>query len=175
MRGGPRLIVSGPLALACLALAASMGWFYPLPIWPLAVALVCYAAALWRWPVLFLVVVPATLPTLDLGIWTGWTMVGEPDLVVLITLGVLLLREPPSREDLFPRGRSGAVLLFFIVSFAISAGAGLLTTLPGRALSDNPYLRPDNALRLIKPLAEAMALLPLMRHRQRTHGAETWQ
>jgi hypothetical protein len=170
MRGGIRLIFPGLLALGCFTLAVWVGWYYPIPIWPLAAALICYAAALWRWPALFLVVVPATLPALDLGILTGWTMIGESDLVVLTSIGVLLCRGPPSWPDLFPRGRAGVVLLFLIASFGISAIIGVSTVIQEGPLSDNPYLRPDNALRLIKPLAEALALLPFMRHRQREHG-----
>jgi O-antigen ligase len=37
-------------------------------------------------------------------------------------------------------------------------------------VSSNPYLRPDNALRLAKPLAETLALLPFLRRRYRVHG-----
>ncbi len=170
MPGAIRLIFPRLSALACFTLAIWAGRYYPIPIWPLAAALICYAAALWRWPALFLVVVPATLPALDLGILTGWTMIGESDLVVLTSIGVLLWRDPPSWPDLFPRGRAAAVLLFLIASFGISAIIGVLTVTQGGPLSDNPYLRPDNALRLIKPLAEALALLPFMRHRQRQHG-----
>jgi hypothetical protein len=158
------------LALLCLAAAGWGVWSYPLPAWPLGVALLVYAIALWRWPALYLVVVPATLPALDLGMWTGWIMVGESDLVILTSIGVLLCRDPPAWRDLFPRGRSGAVLALLVASFGISAVIGLSTVTPDGPLSNNPYLRPDNALRLFKPLAEALALLPFMSHRDRTHG-----
>jgi hypothetical protein len=154
----------------CLVCFAAAGWgvrLYPLPAWPLAVALLAYAAALWRWPALFLVVVPATLPALDLGDWTGWTMVGESDLVVLTTIGTLIIRDPPDWSAVCPRRWPGIVLALLIASVAISTLIGLAT---GAAYSSNPYLRPDNALRLAKPFAETLALLPFMRQRHRTHG-----
>ena len=52
MRGGIRLIFSRLLALACFTLIVWVGRYYPLPFWPFAAALMCYAAALWRWPAL---------------------------------------------------------------------------------------------------------------------------
>src|ERR1700688_408377 len=131
MHGGTRLILPGLLAFACLTLGVWAGRYYPLPIWPLVAVLICYGAALWRWPALFLVVVPATLPALDLAIWTGWTLIGESDFVILTSLGVLLCRDPPSWRDLFPRGRAGVVLLLFIASFGISALIGLSTVTYG--------------------------------------------
>jgi hypothetical protein len=166
----PGRIFSQLFALVCFALAAWVGWYYPLPVWPLAVALVGYAAALWRWPALFLIAIPAALPTLDLGIWTGWTTLGEPDLVILISTGILLVRDPPSRTDVLPPRPVSTILVFLTMTFGISALIGLWTVTNEGPVSDNPYLRPDSALRLIKPLAEALLLLPFMRHRQRFHG-----
>ena len=169
------LVLRLALAVLCFAAAGWGVWFYPLPEWPLAVALLAYAIALWRWPALYLVVVPATLPALDLGMWTGWIMVGESDLFVLVTIAILALREPPRGTDLFPGARAKAawptaVLLLLIVSFGISGVIGLRLPAPDGGFSANPYLRPDNALRLAKPLVETMALLPFMRRRYRVHG-----
>ena len=163
------------LAVLCLAAAGWGVWSYPLPMGPLAVTLVAYAIALWRWPALYLVIVPATLPALDLGMWTGWTMIGEPDLFILVTIAILILREPPGGTDIFPGARAKAawptaVLLLLIVSFGISTATGLMLPTTGAAFSSNPYLRPDNAVRLARPLAETLALLPFMRRRYRIHG-----
>src|SRR5580698_126158 len=149
MRFGTRSIFCVLLALGCFALVVWAVQRYPLPTWPIAAVLILYGAALWRWPRLFLVVVPAALPALDLEMWTGWTMIGEADLVILTSLGVLLCRDPPSWRDLFPGGRSGAVLLLLILSFGVSAIVGLWTVTSDGPGSDNPYLRPDNAVRLI--------------------------
>jgi hypothetical protein len=157
------------LATVCLVLAV---WFllrYPLPPWPLAAALAAYSAALWRWPSLFLLVLPIVVPAYDLGLWTGWMVVGESDLFVLATIAILLIRTPPTAQDLHLTAAPAVVLLAFAASWLIATLIGLSSSL-GAPYSDNPFLRPDNALRLVKPLAEALALLPFLRHRQRCHG-----
>lgn len=77
-RGGA---LRGLAALVAGALAAAIAWRYPLlPSLVMALLLV-YAGVLWRWPLLWLAVVPAALPGVDLGPWSGWTEVEEPDLV----------------------------------------------------------------------------------------------
>jgi O-antigen ligase len=171
--------------VACLARVSLVGlslpiivWtlrVYPLPVGPLATALAAYAAALWRWPALFLLILPIVIPALDLGLWTGWMVVGESDFFVLVTLAILLLRTPPQPADLAPPGWPGAVLLLLIASYAISTVIGLVSPLGFTGHSDNPFLRPDNALRLAKAVIEALALLPFLRRRQRTHrDAVSW-
>jgi hypothetical protein len=152
-------LVAALCAVPCVWLLAE----YPLPIWPLIGALVAYVAGLWRWPTLWLIVLPAVLPALDLGLWTGWYVVNEADLFVLATLATLAVRRPPAATDFIPNRWPGAVLLLFLVSYAISVVIGL-TAPNGGGLSSNPFLRPDNALRLGKGLVEAIVLLPFLRH-----------
>lgn len=155
-------LARGGVAALSLALAAWAAADYPLaPGW-LAAGLVLYAALLWRWPAAWLVVVPAALPSLDLAPWTGWSMVEEPDLVVLVTIGVLALRAPPRRGEFGFSGIAGAALALVILCGVIGAARGLvLPGLPeGSAIAE---LRPDNALRVAKGLALALALLPFLR------------
>jgi hypothetical protein len=162
---------------AILATAATVWglWAYPLLSWPLALALVAYGMTLWRWPAAFLVVLPIVLPALDLGMWTGWMVVTEADLFILISLAVLLVRAPLNRTDLLPGGLPGGVLSLLIVATAISTIIGLTAAFGFDGRSDNPFLRPDNALRLAKGLVEALVLLPFLRQRQRTHAdASGW-
>jgi O-antigen ligase len=148
---------------------------YPLPTWPLVAALAAYAATLWRWPAIFLLVLPVVTPALDLGLWTGWMVIGESDFFVLITLAILLLRTPPQPADLLPPSRPRAVLLLLVASYTVSTVIGLASPLGFTGHSDNPFLRPDNALRLAKAVIEALALLPFFRRRQRTHhDAVSW-
>jgi O-antigen ligase len=148
---------------------------YPLPAWPLAIALIAYAAALWRWPALFLLILPIVIPALDLGLWTGWMVVGESDIFILTTLAILLLRTPLQPADLKPSRTPRAVLLLLIASYVVSTVIGLASPLGYTGHSDNPFLRPDNALRLAKAVTEALALLPFVRYRQRTRGdAVSW-
>ncbi len=110
------------LAVVCTGALALLLIRYPLPAWPLAALLAVYAAALWRWPSLWLIVIPVVLPAFDLTMWTGWMMASESDAFLLVTLAVLLLRAPPARQDLWPRGVAGAVLALA----ALALGVGVL-------------------------------------------------
>jgi glycopeptide antibiotics resistance protein len=161
-------------AAVCLASAVAIAANYPLAPSFLGIVLVVYAAALWRWPSLWLAVIPAALPALDFAPWTGWMYLGEPDLLVLVTIGISALRAPPRRTDLLVRGLPAAVLALALVSYLLSVALGL--ALPGpESGSDNPYLRPDNALRSAKGFFVALALLPFLRERMRTRiDAMAW-
>ena len=162
------------VALTCLATAGIVIDRYPLAPWLLGVGLAAYAVALWRWPSLWLAVLPATLPAFDLAPWTGWIDVGEPDLFVLVTLAILAMRAPPGAADFRLRGLAAAALALAVLSGV--AGVALGFTMPGPpGGSDNPYLRPDNALRVAKGLVTALALLPFLRERlRRRRDALVW-
>jgi O-antigen ligase len=61
------------------------------------------------------------------------------------------------------------MLVLSLISYVLSLALGF--ALPGpEGGSDNPYLRPDNALRLAKGFFMALALLPFLRARMRTQG-----
>jgi hypothetical protein len=167
--GGITTLAGSVVAAICLTLAAAITVNYPLAPWIFGIILVLYALALWRWPALWLAVIPAVLPSFDLTPWTGWTQVGEPDLFMLVTIGILALRTPPRLADFRLENLTAAVLVLTLISFLSSVALGL--ALPGpQGGSDNPYLRPDNALRLAKGFVSALALLPFLRARMRTHG-----
>ena len=156
-------------AIGCVGLTAAITANYPLAPRVLGVALLLYALALLRWPYLWLVVIPAVLPALDLTPWTGWTQIAEPDLFVLVTIAILVLQAPPRRADFRLEGFPAVVVVVSLISYLVSGALGL--ALPGpEGGSDNIYLRPDNALRLAKGFFSALALLPFLRARVRTHG-----
>lgn len=134
----------------------------------LGLCLVAYAGLLWAAPAAFLVVLPVVLPVFDFGLWTGWVMLGEADLFVLLTVAVLLVRSPLDWRDAVPSPVMGA----FAAIWLVSTVTGLLSPLGGAA-SDNAFLRPDNALRMAKGLIEALALMPFIAARQRTHHDAT--
>jgi hypothetical protein len=157
-------------ASGCLLVVLGLGLAdYPLACLALAVCVAAYAALLWRWPGAFLVVLPILLPALDLGLWTGWMMLGESDLFILATLAVCLIRAPPVLADLRLNGAAGVALLALTTLWVVATVTGLASPL-GLGPSDNAFLRPDNALRLGKGLAEALVLLPFINQRQRVRG-----
>jgi hypothetical protein len=162
--------VPGALAavatLACFSILCLTVPRYPLAPWLLAAALALYGVALWRWPSIWLVVMPAILPALDLTPWTGWMFLSEPDLFALMTIGILSLRTRPRRSDLFIGGLPGVavalIAAFYLLGIALGvARSGLADG------SSNPYLEPANALRLAKGFFIALALTPFLRQRLR--------
>ncbi len=137
-------------------------------------ALVLYAALLWRWPVLWLAVVPAALPALDFAPWSGWIWLEEPDLVIVATLAVLVVRAPPRHADFVFGGLARAAIVLALVAAIVAVALGLLRLGPpgGTAIAE---LSRWNALRIAKGLAEALALLPFMRVALRARGeAMVW-
>lgn len=160
-----RCVVSLLLIGAVIAAIAA----YPLGVAVPAAILVLYAALLWRIPSAFLVVLPFAIPVVDLGLWTGWTVVEESDLFVLTTIAVLLVRTPPAWRDIWPTGTARWIVAAFAILWSLAIALGLSATEGGSA-SDDIFLQPENALRVGKSLLEALALWPFMRTRQRQHG-----
>ena len=147
-------------ALALIGAFASVLDFPLLPAL-LAVALAVYAIALVRVPLLYLWVVPATLPLLDLAPWSGRFFWDEFDLLLLVTIGARLLtlrpRRAPARLNL-PRG----VLALLALSVAASAAVALAPLAPLDANALSNYLSPYNALRVAKGYLWAVLLLALI-------------
>jgi hypothetical protein len=158
------------IATLCVLATGLFFWRYPLPIWFLAGALSIYAAALWRWSGLWLVVVPAVIASFSLTPWTGWTMVGESDLFVLITIAILAIRDPPLVADLLPKGPARAIVFFCGFSMLLACVIGLESRYGAHGTSSLAYMRPDNALSAVKGFAIALVLMPFLRHRERVSG-----
>ncbi len=154
-RAGSDVMVSGLAAL--LTVAMLIVW----PVWnvPLSGGVLLYAAALWRCPALWLILLPAITPLLDLSVFSGWWLLGEQDIFVLATIAVLMLREPPCWPAL-SRG-TAVILAIFIASLAIATLHGALGVPPPGG-SDLVYASPWNAWREAKPVAEALLLLPFL-------------
>ena len=120
---------------------------------------------------LWLVAVPMALPCLDLSPWTGWLLVGESDLVVLVSIGVLALRDPPHRRDLWPPGAAGIVLGCLAVVWLLGVAIGFASPVRVPGGTSVVYLSPWNALRVAKGLGVALALLPFLARAVATGGA----
>ena len=163
------------VAAVCLASALAIAANYPLARWVLGGALALYALALWRWPALWLAIIPAALPALDLTPWTGMDVSRRGRTRSSSSRsGFWSCERRLGRADFVVAGFPGVVLALALVSCLLSIALGL--ALPGpEGGSDNPYLRPDNALRLAKGFFVALALLPFLRQSMRTRGdAMVW-
>jgi O-antigen ligase len=158
------LTLGALVAIVCAGLVLAALLDYPLSPWPLALALVMYAGALWRHEGLWLAAMPAILAGVDFTPWTGWMLVTESDLFVLVTVGVLSVRDPPRLSGLFPHGPGRTVLAFAALALLVSAVIGYRAP-PASGASSLVYLEPANALRVAKGFFVALLLLPFLRHR----------
>lgn len=168
--------LAAPLALAALAALAGALAVYPLSGHALAAILACYAVVLcWR-PALWLFLLPALLPNLDLAPVTGWFFLEEIDLLLLITVVCGYARYnrlAPAQVDAAPHLPAwpplfGAGVLLVTVACTIGLWRGLQPWPALDANSFNHYFSPFNALRVAKGWAWTL-LLPLLR---RTAGAD---
>jgi VanZ family protein len=161
-----RLIAAAACAIGAGLLVAA----YPLGTKYAAAAVAVWVAVLlWR-PSLWLVLLPAIVPSVDLALWSGWLVTSEADIAVLATLAVLLLRDPPAWSDLAPRGAARVALLLALLACLVGVVRAYTAPFSVPGGSDNPYLEPLNALRLAKPFIAALALLPFLLARHRVHG-----
>ena len=162
-------LVSVPLVLACLAIAAFGVINYPLNQIALGLALSVYAVILWMRPESWLFFIPAILPVADLAPWSGCLYFEELDLFVLVTIAVgywKLINERPA--CCLPKPAI-IFLAMLSASYAISAYVGVmpLQRLDANAFSN--YFSHYNSLRILKPFLLALLLLPLL---QRSMGVE---
>lgn len=163
MRTQARSIASSAYGAVLLALVL---WFvidFPIFRLPIAAGFALYAAALWRWPWLWLVVLPVLLALFDLAPLSGRFFFDEFDAAVLLTAGVLALRrtDPVSPASL-PRDVQW-VLALLTLSYLVSTLLRLLPLAPVTADSFANYASPYNSLRVAKGFLWALLLLNPMR------------
>jgi len=159
-----RTVIAG----LCFIIVGYAAALYPVTPMFLAAVLIAYGVVLWRWPSAWLIVLPAVIPAFDLTPWTGWLLVGEYQLFSLMTVGVLMLRAPPSANDVRLSGLSGAAIALAVTAYFSALAIGLFSPLPLPTASDLIYLEPINALRLVSGFAIGLLLFPFMRERQRS-------
>lgn len=150
--------------LASLALgfgAAAIVVMHPYgPWWPLA-AVAVYGAAFWRWPRYGLLLPLALLPALNFSPWTGWILIDEFDLMMLVTVALGLLRPGSGADHAYgPRERAAIALL--AISFAASALSGFYPPAPFDHNALAGYYTNYNSLRVLKGFLWALLLLPLI-------------
>jgi VanZ family protein len=150
---------AGGIAVAGLVL-------YPAAqIW-LGGALLAFAAALWRWPWLWLAIVPAALPVLDLTPWSGRALLGAFDLFVLVGLAVVGLRLSGIKPARLPNAWFALGFLLLWSSWWVSMGIGLAPA-AGGGLPVAASHPPLAAWHVGKGLLWALLAVPLLRRFRR--------
>lgn len=145
-------------ALAACALVAD----YPMGRIQLAIALLVYSIILVRYPMAWLLALPALLPVLDLAPWTGRFFIDEFDGFVLATLAVGLWQSAGRPLAAAPGRGFWCLVAGFCASFLLSAVIGVL---PLQPLDTNALASPYShytALRLAKGLVFAIGLAVLL-------------
>ena len=159
--GAAQLLAFRLFSIVCLAALIALVAYYPLGPVVLVAALGAYAFLLWRKPEIWLFVVPALLPVLDLSAWTGWFYVREADFLLLATAAVCYWKMAPLASARVISGPRLLLLIVLLVSFAVSAWRGLDGMPPLDLDSFSNYQSPYNSLRVAAGLAWALAVLPL--------------
>ncbi|TCV88110.1 O-antigen ligase family protein [Sulfurirhabdus autotrophica] len=150
--------------MAFIILLVVSAVLFGFPRWPIAlgVGLALYLSILWRYPQAWLLVIPATLPLLDLAPWTGRFFFDEFDLLILSTLALLLCRTTPEPALSFsPRMR--LLFLTLCISVLISFTNGLLPLQPLDANAFSNYFSHYNSLRVAKGFVWGIVLYGMLR------------
>lgn len=166
--------------IALPALAGLAAWLYTYPLAPLlaGVLLTAYMLAVARWPGLWLTLLPAFWPVVDLAPWSGHIYATESDALLLATLAALGLHEtiaaqPTSRTGTTPvRLTPGALLSFSLLAASVGiSGAHGLQGISNTDLGDLiSYASPLNALRVGKGFVLAFLLIPFLHLSIRREG-----
>ena len=157
-----RLVWAAPLAAVMIAAAAYGTYSFPVVPILLGVALIGYAAILWREPRLWLFFVPALAPVLNLAPWSGRFFFDEVDLFFLVTVAIGSLRigsGRPARLAPVAAFLISALVVVYIASAVI--GISPLESMDSNAFAN--YYSRYNGLRMSKSLAWAIAFLFLAR------------
>lgn len=146
--------------LAISALALYFAWHFPVFARELTAGLLFYLILLLIFPAAWLVVVPAAIPLLDLGLWSGRLYFAEFDFLLMATFGGVLMRRGFTLRGL---GATGVALLALLVIYnAFVTYNGLLPIISGGLGEWNDQLSSLNSIRETKGFFAALLLLPLL-------------
>ncbi len=150
-------------AVLLLVLAACLVWNFPRwELW-LGAGLTVYVLALWKYPYVWLLVVPALLPALNLAPSTGRFFFDEFDLLMVCTTAMALWHGI-NRELTATLAPAVIVVAgLFGCSYFISMLIGLLPLQPVDANAFSSYWSSYNSLRVAKGGFWALVLLLLLR------------
>ncbi len=165
-------LAAGGVSLAAAGAALWLAAHHPLsPSLALPLSL-AWTIAAGLWPRLWLFVLPAALPVLNLSPWTGWIMVEEFDLLVLGVLGGGYARLACGRAtDALAISRGTWALMSALLALVLWGMArGLADAGPVSGWFDD-YTGALNSLRVSKSALFAVLLAPLCWRAMRKPGA----
>jgi hypothetical protein len=151
------------LALAIFSIAMILLFKYPLHRFVLIFIFIGYGFLLWRFPKAWLFAVPAVLPILDFIDWTGWSLIDEFDIFLMITLGVLLWKKEFGKIIKQHRWVNWLVVCYGLV-FLIGFSRGFFPIQAFNANAQFSYLSNYHALRVGKSVIWAFIFLPFLRY-----------
>lgn len=153
-------LVTRPPAIALLAFCLWWAWSFPVAHALLAIGLAVYFVVLLRWPSAWLIVLPASIPALELTFWSGRLFFSEFDLLVLTTLAAgLWRRDAWLRHIDAPTRVIGVLLLASQIAVTVHGLLPLHTPVPD-AWTD--YFASTNALREFRGVLWALLLWPML-------------
>ncbi|MFT3717854.1 hypothetical protein [Pseudorhodoferax sp.] len=160
-----RKTASALAALGCAGLGLWLAWQHPLAPVLVSSALVAWLLAAWRWPGLWLAVVPAAVPLLSLAPWTGWIAADESDLLLLAALAAGHARLALGQGAPAPACRDWRDALPALLGLSLLAGLALAWTDAQRLPQHEAgaYTSFANSLRVGKAMAYALLAVPLLR------------
>lgn len=151
------------LALALAVLGCVLWVDYPVFKPLLGGFLLVYGALLFRWPLLWLAVLPACVPLLQLAHWSGRLFLEDIDIVFVFTLAALLWQVPASYRQVRLPFAIHLVALVLLLSYLASLAIGLMPWPDWRAPDFlASFLSPANALRASKGFVWAMLFSPFV-------------
>ena len=165
--GSPRPIgftwqlLGGAVGLVFGLVAFFLSWHFPLALYLAVAFFFVYLAALLRWPMLWLLLLPAVLPVLDLAPWTGWLLFDEFDILILGTVAVALVRGRYARNDEATMWPVYWIIGLWLLAICAATVHGLLPIRsPDVSAWFATYTSPYNAIRIAKSALWAVLLLP---------------
>jgi hypothetical protein len=140
-------------------------WDYPIWRWFLLVGLLVYGAALVRWPLIWLAVLPSMVPGLELAHWSGRLFLEDIDILFLFTVACLAWRTPAAQPASLRRWPTKVYVALVLLVFSYSASL-IVGLMPLHNWHDPnltaTFVSPANALRESKGFFWAMLLLPFL-------------
>lgn len=186
--------------MCCLLLGGWLAWHHPLAPTLTTIAFLLWSAAAFLRPNVWLMIVPALLPVIDLAPWTGWLIVEEFDLLVLgaaagayasialrvsghdsavMTRHVAPYVPTGSHAPLLPAqsARLSAASTILIVCFGVWTAVGLCRGFSAAGWTEldwfDGYYAATNSLRVAKSYLLALLMLPPLLVEMRRSDAGT--